>query len=110
MRGSWSDSFSIILILRIIRVLLLSRLMSGKISRALVMFSSVVRRSIDVLELMLIYLVVGMVVFGPSSSTQKRGRSTPPVAFTCDRPSQATWTAAQRPPPFTSIPQCFYWW
>ena len=63
--GLVSNSFSVILILRIVRVLLLSRLLSGKIARALVMFAGVVRRSTSVFELMLIYLVTGLVVFGP---------------------------------------------
>ena len=104
-----TDSFSIILILRIIRVLLLSRLLSGKIARALVMFSSVIRRSTDVLELMLIYLAVGMVVFGPLIFYAEQGSyddesglyMRPTVTGDVDGTTEVT--------PFTSIPQCFYW-
>ena len=107
--GLVSNNFSVILILRIIRVLLLSRLLSGKIARALVMFAGVVRRLTDVFELMLIYLVTGLVVFGPliffaesGSWDEAQGRFTRLTVM-------GEVDGSRETSPFTSIPDSFYW-
>ena len=104
--GLISDSFSVVLILRIIRVLLLSRLLSGKIARALVMFSSVIRRSTDVLELMLVYLAVGMVIFGPLIFYAEQGSYDDESGQFLRPTVTGDVDGTREVSPFSSIPQC----
>ena len=107
--GLISDSFSIVLILRIIRVLLLSRLLSGRIARALVMFARVVRRSSDVLELMVIYLVVGMIIFAPLMFYAEQGTYDYATGLYMRPTYTGDVSGNTEVSPFTSIPQSFYW-
>ena len=107
--GLVSNNFSIILILRIIRVLLLSRLLSGKIARALVMFAGVVRRMTNVLELFLIYLITGMVVFGPLIFFAESGSWDSSQGQFTRLTVTGDVDGSRETSPFTSIPDSFYW-
>ena len=107
--GLLSNSFSIVLMLRCFRVLLLSRLLSGKVARAIVMFLRVIRRSVDVLELMLTYLLVGCVLFGSLIFYCEQG-SYDDASGTFLRPTvTGDVDGSTEVSPFTSIPQSMWW-